>query len=161
MSSTVKGFAVRTVDSQHGKQELGHYAINFGKLLPASTTGNLFTVSGAIQCSLVGVVSTVASITATHLSIGITGNNTVIAANGAATFASTAVGSVFVMPPLLGAALPAPVVATGIAVSVHLFEVSNTIITLTTDATNTGAITWILSYAPLFPKSIVTSIVNN
>jgi hypothetical protein len=68
---------------------------------------------------------------------------------------------VFQLPSVLGGPLPAPVVATGIAVGISLFEVSNTIITLTTDATNTAAITWILCYAPLFPKSVVTSVVNN
>lgn len=161
MSSTVKGFAVRVVDSQHGKQELGHYAINFGKALPATTTGSLFTVTGAIQCSLVGVVSTVLGLTTVLPTIGVTGSPAAIAAAPAVGFTSTAVGSVIVMPPTLGGQLPAAVVATGIAVSVSLFEVSNTIITVTTNATNTGNITWILSYAPLFPKSIATSIVNN
>jgi hypothetical protein len=160
MSSTVKGFAVRTVDTQHGKTELGHYAVNFSKVLPATATGNLFTVSGSIQASLVGVVSVIGT-TATHLSIGITGSPALIAANGAAQFSSVAVGSVFQLPSVLGGQLPAPVVATGIAVGISLFEVSNTIITLTTDATNTAAITWILCYSPLFPKSIATSVVNN
>ncbi len=160
MSSTVKGFTVRTVDTQHGKAALGHVAVNFGKVLPATATGNLFTVSGAIQASLVGVVSTVGT-TATHLSIGVTGNNSLIAANGAATFSTVAVGSVFQLPSVLGGQLPAPVVATGIAACVSLFEVSNTIITLTTDATNTAAITWMLLYSPLFPKSIVTPVVND
>lgn len=160
MSSTVKGYAVRAIDTQHGKTELGHYAVNFSKVLPATGTGNLFTVTGAIQCSLVGV-SAVIGTTAVHLSVGITGNNTAIAAASAATFSTVAVGSVFVMPPAIGGAMPAPVVATGVAVAVSLFEVSNTIITLTTDATNTAAITWILSYSPLFPKSVVTSVVND
>jgi hypothetical protein len=161
MASTVKGFAVRAIDTGHGRADPGHYAINFGKVLPATATASLFTVTGSIQASLVGVVSTVGSVAATHLSIGITGNNSIIAANGAATFAAVAVGSVFVLPTVLGGQLPAPVTGTGIASSVAMFEASNTIITLTTDATNTGAVTWILTYVPLFPKSIVTSIVNN
>jgi hypothetical protein len=161
MSSTVKGFSVRNVDTQHGKAELGHYAVNFGKVLPATATGNLFTVTGSIQASLVGVVSTVGSATAVHLSVGVTGSPGLIAANGAATFSTVAVGSVFQLPSVLGGQLPAPIVATGIVAGVALFTVSNTIITVTTDATNTGAITWILCYAPLFPKSIATPVVNN
>lgn len=160
MSSTVKGFAVRAIDTTHGRADPGKYAINYSKVLPATATASLFTVTGSIQASLVGVSSVIGT-TATHLSIGVTGSPAAIAANGAATFAAIAVGSVFVLPAVLGGQLPAPVVATGIASSVAMFEVSNTVITLTTDATNSAAITWVLTYVPLFPKSIVTSVVNN
>jgi hypothetical protein len=56
------------------------------------------------------------------------------------------------MPANLGGALPAAVVASAVAADQAAFEVSGTNITVTTDATNTGAITWILVYVPLFRK---------
>ena len=152
--------AVKSVGYQQVHGEYGHVAVSTGKVLPASATGNLFTVTGTVLCSLVGVVTTVLSITSVSPTIGITGSPAIIAAAPAAPLASTAVGSLLVMPTLLGGPLPAPVVASEVVVSAVFMEITNTIITITTGATNTGAITWILSYAPLFPKHNASVVVD-
>jgi hypothetical protein len=144
--------AVKSVTDGQARGELGHAAVNVGKTLPASTTGNLFVVTGTIVCSLVGVVSTVLSLTAVSPTIGITGSPAVIAAAPSVAYASTAVGSVITMPASIGGALPAPITVAGVSQEVGLMEVSNTTITITTGSTNTGAITWILMYASLYPK---------
>ncbi len=98
MSSSTKGFVVRDVTVPHGWQPFGQANYNVGKVLPATATGNLF--------------------------------------------------SIFKLPRVLGTALPAPVAAQGSATSCASFVCSNTTLTVTTDATNTMAITWILLWAP-------------
>ena len=82
-----------------------------------------------------------------------TGAAAAIAAAPASAYASTGVGSVIVPPLVLGGALPAVVGASGAAAGSGLFVVDAADITITTDATNTGAITWVLSYVPLYPKA--------
>ncbi len=151
MSSTAKGFAVRDVTVPHGWQPFGQANYNVGKVLPATATGNLFVVTGAIQASLVGVVSVVGSASSVKISLGYTGNSSGLASPLAAGVTTQAVGSIFKLPRVLGNALPAPVTGTGSAASCSAFVVSNTTITITTDATNTMAITWILMWAPVAP----------
>ena len=137
----------------------GQVTVNPAKALPATTTGTLFTVSGTILVTgLVGVISTALGATATKPSLGITGNNTAIAAATAASVASATAGSAFQVPSALGGALPAPVAAQGSAAAQAMFVVSGTNITMTTDATDTGAITWILSWVPLSPGASVTAV---
>ncbi len=147
MSSSTKGFAVRDATVPHGWQPFGQANYNI-KVLPGTATGNLFAVVGSIQASLVGVVSTVGSATSVKISLGYTGVTSGLASPLAAGVTTQAVGSIFKLPRVLGSALPAPVTAAGSAASCACFVVSNTTLTVTTDATNTMAITWILLWAP-------------
>lgn len=149
--SANKGFTLRGVKS-------GQVTVNPAKALPATTTGTLFTVTGTISATLVGVVSGALGATATKPSLGITGNNTALAAASAASVASATAGSVFQMPSALGGALPAPVAAQGSAAGEAMFVVSDTNITMTTDATDTGSITWVLTWVPLSPGASVTAV---
>jgi len=148
VSSTTKGFNVRDVTVPHGWQSFGQANYNI-KVLPGATTGNLFAVVGSIQASLVGVVSTVGSATTVKISLGYTGQPSGMASPLAAGVTTQAVGSIFRMPRVLGSALPAPVTSAGSSASCSLFTVTNTTLTVTTDATNTMAITWILLWAPI------------
>lgn len=152
MSSTVKGFAIRDVEFFKAFGEKAQVVVNPGKVLPATATGNLFAITGSVLVmGLVGVVTTVFSITAVSPTLGITGSPAAIAAAPSAAYASTAVGSVITVPPTLGAALPAAVTAQEV-VTGPLFEVTAANITITTGSTNSGAVTWCLAYVPLQPK---------
>lgn len=161
MSSTVRGFNIRDL-TPHAKTELGHVAVNPGKVLPATATGNLFTVTGIIAVTgLYGFISTVFSATAVHPSLGITGSNSAIAAPSGASYASAAVGGVIIPPTALGGALPAAVAAQSVASAAGVFVLDNTVLTVTTDATNTGAVTWVMTWVPLFPKGSGATVVAN
>ena len=152
MATNESGFTFRGVKA-------GSVTVNPAKALPATTTGTLFTVAGTIVVTgLCGVVSTALGATATHISLGVTGNNTALAAATTGSVASAALGNTFQLPSALGGVLPAPVTAQGTAAAEVLFVVSATNITLTTDATDTGAITWVLSWAPLSPGATVTAV---
>jgi|SRR5215469_9151839 len=161
MGTTARAFNLRDL-SQHGKAEISRYNANVGKTLPASTTGNLFTVTGSIVVhGLIGVVSTILQAVNVSPTLGYTNNPAAIAAAPAAPYNGTAVGSVIEMPLTLGGALPAPVTSTGTAVAAAGFVVSNTTITITTASTVTGAITWLLLWEPVFPKSLTSTAVAN
>lgn len=160
MSSTVKGFAVRAIDTSHGRADPGVAQISVGKALPQTNTISLFTVAGSIVCSLTGVISTVFGLGVLHLSLGVTGSSSALAAPATASMASAAVGSVIVLPQAIGAALSAPAAATAAPKSAILLEVSNTIITATGDVSTTGNVTWILNWVPLFPKLGATVTTN-
>ncbi len=156
MSSTTKGFAYRDL-TYHGRPEFGRSTVNFAKTLPASTTGNLFAVTGSILVTgLVGVVSTALQASNVSPTLGVTGLPAAIAAAPASPFNATALGSVIVMPLTPGGALPAPVVASGAITLANRFEVTAANITITTATTVTGAITWLLSWVPLMPKIAAT-----
>lgn len=128
-------------------------AVQPAKVLPATGAQTIFTVAGSVAIlDLVGVVSTAFSITAVNISLGVTGVPAALAANPAAAFASTAIGSVITLPALLGGQLPAAVAAKGSANAFEQFVAKATNIIVTTDATNTGAVTWICAWAPLSRK---------
>lgn len=160
MASTVRGFSLRAVDMGHGKPDPGVCQVSVGKTMAQTNTISLFTVAGSIVCSLVGVISTVFGAVAQRPTLGITGSATAIAAAPAVALNAAAVGTVITVPQALGAALPAPLTATGHPASAVLLEVSNTIITLSSDASTTGAVTWILNWVPLFPKQAATVTTN-
>jgi hypothetical protein len=152
MSSTVRGFKIRDL-TPHGKGETGRRVVNFAKATPQTTTGNLFTVVGSVQVNgLFGVVSTALGAVAQHLTIGADSLPAAIAAANAVALNANVVGSVFVMPLTLGGALPAPVTASGAAAACEPFVLTGVPITLTSDASTTGNITWVLSYTPVYPK---------
>ncbi len=152
MSSTVKGFSYRDL-TVHGRPEVSRVSVNFGKALPATATGNLFTVTGSVLVTgLVGVVSTITQATNVKPSLGVTGSVAAIAAQPAAAYNAVAVGSVIQLPLTPGGQLPVPVSASGTANAACRFVVTATAITMTTDATATGNITWTLFWVPLMPK---------
>lgn len=152
--SALAGYNLKQLEPYKGIGVATNVAVQPGKVLPATATGTLFTVTGAVVCfGIIGVVSTVFAATAVNISLGVTGNATALAANPAAAFNGTAVGSVVQLPSTLGGVLPAAVSAKGSAKGCDEFILSNTNITVTTDATNTGALTWVLLWAPLLRKA--------
>lgn len=152
--SDLAGRTLKQLFPYKGIGAAGNLATQNAKVLPATGTGTLFTVTGSVVVlGMVGVVSTVFTATSVNISLGITGSNAAIAANPAAAYASTTVGSVVQLPAVLGGALPAAVAVKGTAAAFNAFVVKGTNITITTDATNTGAITWLLVWTPLFRKS--------
>lgn len=152
MATTVHGYTFRDI-TQHAKPELGNVTVNPAKTLPQTATGNLFTVTGVVLVTgLCGVISTAFGAVANNLNLGIDSVNTAIAANPSAPFNATAAGGVLIPPTTMGGAFPAAVTAQGSAASSLLIVVSNTNITLTASASTTGAVTWILCWAPLYPK---------
>ena len=161
MASTVRGFAVRAVDTSHGRADPGKCNVSVGKTNPQTNTINLFTVVGSIVCDLAGIVSTVFGAVGQHLTIGVTGSPAAIAAAPTVALNATAAGAIINSPSVLGGPLPAPVTVTGASSSLMLLEISNTIITLTSDASTTGAITWVLDWVPLMPKGASVTVTTN
>lgn len=152
--SSLAGYSLKQLMPYKGIGASPNVAVQPGKVLPATATGTIFTITGSVVVlGLVGVVSTVFAATAVNLSLGITGNNTALAANPAAAYNATAVGSVISLPSALGGQLPAAVSAKGSAAGLDSFIAENTNITITTDATNTGAVTWTLLWVPLLRKN--------
>lgn len=153
MSTSTKGFFARDL-TYHGRAESGRVTVNPAKALPASTTGNLFAVTGTIVVTgLVGVVSTATQASNVSPTIGVTGGgNALIAAAPASPYNTVPVGNAIVMPTTLGGALPAPVSAQSSVSSAVRFVLTATNITITTATTVTGNITWILCWAQLMPK---------
>jgi hypothetical protein len=160
MADLARGYAVRAIDMPHGYADPGVCQVSFGKTNPQTNTISLFTVVGAIQATLVGVVSTALGAVAQHLTLGITGFPAAIAAAPAVALNAQAAGAVIVLPQVLGGALPAPLVAAGHPSSLMLFECSNTIITATSDASTTGAVTWILHWVGLGANQAATVTTN-
>jgi hypothetical protein len=151
MSSLVGGYTIKDI-TPNGAAELSQCVVNPGKVLPATGTGNLFAVTGVVLVTgLFGIVSTVFSVTNVSPTLGVTGAPAAIAAAPVAAMTATAVGSVLIPAPKLGGALPAAVAAQEAVAAAGVFVVNAADITITTNATNTGAITWVLNYMPLYP----------
>lgn len=134
----------------------GPTVIRAAAVIPATTTGTLFNVVGGqvLITSFYGVVTTAMSATATNLKINVsntaTAGNTDICANVAVT--SKAVGSIYAIPTL------------GSAATIDNYGVQNNEFTLgagairaITDATNTGAMRWIVNYLALDPGAYVAA----
>jgi hypothetical protein len=152
--SSLTGYSIKQLMPYKGVGAAPNIAVQPGKILPATATGTIFTVTGSVVVlGLVAVVSTVFAATAVNISVGITGANAAIAANPAAAFNATAAGGVIQMPAVLGGVLPAAVAAKGSAASLDAFVLKGTNVTITTDATNTGALTWALLWVPLARKT--------
>lgn len=134
------------------------------KALPATATGHLFTVAGGrvIVTSLTGVVSTVIQAQACTISVGNTptggsGSNASIA-TASSSVSGVAVGATFAVPPYSsGAAALVFSGANGILPTADLgislddgglYLVPAGTIDWTTSATNTGAVTWTVTYVP-------------
>lgn len=128
-----------------------------GAVLPATGNQTLFTIAnGRIMLTgLVGEQTVVGSATATNLkltsvSTAIGGSGTDICSNTAV--ASAAVGTLY-SPIALGSAMNTGAVVT----QNNELILPPGIIRATTDATNTGAIKWTLTYIPLDDGATVTA----
>lgn len=124
-------------------------------VLPATATANIFTVSGGrvIVTSLVGTVTTATTVTATTLSIGTVPTVGTAGASALATavaVASLEVGTMVCLPSTIGGALRVGTNASTPAAVLEGagFVVSAGSISITTSATNTGAMKWDLTYIP-------------
>lgn len=164
MSTTVRGFNIRDL-TQHGKAEMGQANVNVKALPLTATSSSLFTVTGAIQVNaLVGVV-TVAPTAAEAFGVTLTTGAAVFnIATAQAAAAIPAVGSLLVLPPALGSALPAAIAAiTATIKAASFFTVSSGgVISVTTSAVITaGTVAWFLAWSPLYPKNEVATVVNN
>ncbi len=128
--------------------------------LPATTTANLFTVSGPVLITgLVGIVTTAIQNQACTLALGVTGSNTAIATALAIT--NGAVNTTYLPVNNAGAGgTPlfsiSPFVAFQFEDRLNAFICAAANITWTTSATNTGAMTWNLWYIPLAGGAKVT-----
>jgi len=151
---SLTGYTLKQLMPYKGVGAAPSVAVQHAKVLPATATGTIFTVTGSVVVlGLVGVVSTAFAASAVNLSLGITGKAAAIAANPAAPYNATAVGSLIQLPSSLGGVLPAAVAANGSAASLDSFVLKDTNVTVTTDATNTGAVSWALLWVPLLRKN--------
>ncbi len=149
MSVIIQGAQLRTI-------AFGSQVIKSAQVLPATATGNLYTVAGGnvLVTSLIGICSTVCTSTATTLAIGVAPTTGTAKTTGIAT--ATAVTSAEVgtwVGPQISSGIGGALVVGSVAGSAPFltvpFAVSAGHITLTTSATNTGAFTWYLTYVPL------------
>jgi hypothetical protein len=141
------------------------------KTIPATTSQNLFTVSGGriLLTSFVGQVTTVIGATATTLSVGVTPSGgslqaaaiaTATAINGSAvgTLVSVAMTSSGATGLVVGSA-PGVLPINGASIddqTAMLITAGN--INVSTSATTTGAITWSMSYLPYDSAATVTAL---
>lgn len=167
------------------RQAAQEFAIAYGalvtggpKTLPASTTGHIFAVSGGrvIVTSITAVVSTAVQNQTCTLSVGNTptGGSAATASLATATsIANAAVGASLAVPPFSGSSPAALIVggasgvlvATGSSSALGVPVTSGGIaivpagtIDVTTSATNTGAITYSVSYVPYDAGAVITAL---
>jgi hypothetical protein len=139
--------------------------------LPATATGNLFTVTGGgvMVTGLLGRVTTATGATVTTLSLGTTGSTTTSLAT--ATAITSAAAGTFLIPSVASSAGGALTVTKGpaflnsawpatndfnIPTLFGAFFLANDVITWTTSATDTGAVTWYLWYLPIDTSASVS-----
>lgn len=121
-------------------------------VLPSSTVGNIFTVSGGrvVITSVVGEVTTVLGAGANTVTIGsapTVGVGSATALGTSATITTAAVGSHFTAAPGGAVAIDVATQA-GVALPSAVFLVDAGSITITTTATVTGSVKWSLTYIP-------------
>lgn len=143
------------------------------KTLPATTSGDIFTITGGriIVTGITGVVSTAVQNQACTLSVGHkpTGGSSQVATLATATaVTNAAVGASLAVPPFSSgspqalAVLATTSVVPGTDVGVALTSGGIAIvpagsIQVTASATNTGAITWSVTYVPYDAGAVVTA----
>lgn len=149
MSVILQGYQLRSI-------AFGQQVIKGPSVLPATATANLATVAnGAVLVtSMLGLVTTVMSATATNLELGTAPTVGTAELNGIASnvaVASLEVGTWLV--PLVNAGVGGALVSGGHAGNAVFlptpFIVAAGFITWTTSATNTGAMKWYFTYVPL------------
>jgi hypothetical protein len=146
------------------------------KTLPASTTGHLFTVAGGrvLVTSMMGLVTTAIQSQACTLSIGNTPTAGTASVNSIATaiasISGLAVGVSFGVSIFSGGPpVPAALIATGTSGVLPGQNFGYSLddggicvapagtIDWVTNATNTGAVSWILSYIPIDAGATITA----
>ena len=122
--------------------------------LPASTAGNIFTVSGGriLVVSLIGEVTTVIQTQACTLKVSTapTTGSAVDLCAASASISAAAVGTHFTLPAAAATALVTDLATGGGVIAKQaawLIPVGS--VTITTSATNTGQVKWDLTYVPL------------
>jgi len=142
-----------------GTVQMGFKVSKASATLPATTTQNIFTVSGGrvMVQALVGEVTTIFGATATNLkatSVPTTGTAADIAANLA--IANLELGTILVVE---GDATAMIGVSAGFAPALNAlpFIIPIGVIRIETGATNTGATKWDIWYVPLDPGATVVS----
>lgn len=122
-------------------------------VLPATTTGNIFLVTGGriLVTGLVGNVDVVCSATATTVKVSSAPTvGTAVDLTTAVAVTSQEVGSQITLPLTSGGALVVKNGGGGGQLPSHEpFVVPAGAITITTSATNTGSVSWSLTYVPL------------
>lgn len=147
MSALIQGVQLRTL-------LLGTKIDEPAATLPATTTANIFTVSGGriLITSLVGTCTTVCTATATTLSIGLTPTTGTAQNAGIATATAVTSSEVGTLVSVnVGAAPGALIVGAKAGAAVNGgggtgLVVEPGTITITTSATNTGAFSWTMTY---------------
>jgi hypothetical protein len=141
VSSQVPGKSIRSVN-------YGTRVARLAATLPATGNQTIFTVTGRVLITtLIGEVTTATGATVTNLKV--TAVSTVgsiatdLTANAAVT--SLAVGNLY---GISGIAATAANIGSAVQQSNELV-VQPGVIRITTDATNTGAMTWTVTYVPL------------
>jgi hypothetical protein len=144
------------------------------KTIPQTTTQTVFNVSGGriLLTSLLGIVSvTPIGGAATTLSVGVTPTGGASAPTALATataITSSPVGTTVLVPPAAGALVvggASGVLASGLSGAFYLGQISQGglalvsagVITVTTNASTTGAITWSITYMPYDQAAVVTA----
>lgn len=160
MTTLIATTAVRQIS-------LGNYVDNqLHATLPQTATATMFNVSGGVLLtSFAGRVTTVLGATVTTLSVGVTPSGGGAAQNAglasATAVTSAAVNTILTLPATVGGALVVaaaagtPVLA-GFAGASALYVPAGAI-TITTSASDTGAIRWSLTYVPWDTGAAVTA----
>lgn len=145
MTTLIQNSAVRLIS-------LGMEVSRATAALPATTTGNIFTVSGGriLVVALVGEVTTAVQNQACTLAIGTAptvGTGSTSALGTASSIIAAPIGTHVAANPG-GAAVTDLATQAGVLVQAagFLLDVGN--ITITTSATNTGSVKWDLVYIP-------------
>lgn len=144
MASSIPGKDLR-------KLNFGTSVLGAPKVLPATTAQTVFTVANGkvMITSFVGVFTTVGSATSTTLKVNVvptTGPAADLAAVSSA-FTTQAVGSIV---SISGVPADATLIGgSGIAPRTNGIVVPAGSVQVTTSATNTGAVQWLLTYIPL------------
>lgn len=146
MTTLIKNQDVRTI-------ALGIAVARATATLPATATGNIFTVSGGriAVVSLVGEVTTAVQNQACTLAIGTAptvGTGSTTAMGTASSIIAAPIGTHFGTNPGGATAVDLSTQA-GVAMPSAPFVVNIGNITITTSATNTGSVKWDLVYIPL------------
>lgn len=149
MAGFIQGSQLRLI-------EYGYQVLKTAQALPQTATGNLFTVTGGrvVVTSLVGTVSTAIQNQLCTLSLGTAPTVGTASATGIATAVTTIAnleaGTHLYLPAAKGTLVAnANAGAAAQMFAGSAYVVSAGTITWTTSASNTGAISWALTYIPL------------
>lgn len=155
MTTLIQNAAVRLI-------ETGIMVSRATATLPATTTGNIFVVSGGriLVRGLVGEVTTAVQNQACTLAIGTAptvGTGSTTALGTATSIIAAPIGTHVTANPGGAAVVDLSTQAGALISTAALFVVPVGNITITTSATNTGSLKWDLLYVPLDSGASVTA----